>query len=163
MENKGCENPRACICRHAYVYTCSRSAYACFMHVYAYTSMRTHARVLETMKGKFFALKLRFGMNLTSSGSYSKPLFSQYKKPYMVPFQETQKILKENLKFTRNSEPKMDFLQNILNSIFFWLRPFLVLIFEFWNLLINFVWLWIDWLKETIKIKPRSYVFEVIL
>ena len=73
------------------------------------TGMRTHARVLETMKGKFSALKLRFGMNLTSSGSRSKPLFSQYKKPYMVHFQETQKILRENLRFTRNNKPKMEF------------------------------------------------------
>ena len=32
-------------------------AYASFMYAYAYTSMRTHARVLETMKDKFFALK----------------------------------------------------------------------------------------------------------
>ena len=49
-----------------------------------------HAKVLETMKGKFSALKLRFGMNLTSSGSRSKPSFSQYKKPYMEPFQDTE-------------------------------------------------------------------------
>ena len=40
------------------------------------TGMRTHARVLETMKGKFSALKLRFGMNLTSSGGHSTPIFS---------------------------------------------------------------------------------------
>ena len=46
--------------------------------------MRMHARVLETMKDKFFTLKLRFGMNPTSSDSRSKPSFFQYKKPYMV-------------------------------------------------------------------------------
>ena len=48
-------------------------------------------------------------MNHTSSRSLSKPLFSQYKKPYMVPFQKTQKILRENLRFTRNSESKREF------------------------------------------------------
>jgi len=37
--------------------------------------MCTHVRVLEIMKGKFSALKLRFGMNPTSSGSCSKPPF----------------------------------------------------------------------------------------
>ena len=59
--------------------------------------MCTHARVLETMKNKFFfALKLRFGTNLISSGSCSKPSFSQYKKPYIVTFQNTQKNLREN-------------------------------------------------------------------
>ena len=39
---KGHRNPRACVCKHAYMH-------ACFMHVYAYTSMCVHARVLETM------------------------------------------------------------------------------------------------------------------
>ena len=79
------------------------------MHSYIYTGMRMHARVLETMKDKFFALKLRFGTNPTVSRSHSKPLFFQYKKPYMVHFQNTQKILRENLRFTRNSELKRDF------------------------------------------------------
>ena len=70
-----------------------------------------HARVLETMKGKFFfALKLGFGTNLASSGSHSKPPFSNYKKPYMVPFQNTQKIIRENKKFTRNCESKKEFV-----------------------------------------------------
>ena len=71
--------------------------------------MRTHARVPETMRDKFSALKLRFGTNPTSSGSRSKPSFSHYIKPYMVSFQNTQKILKENLRFTRNSESKKKF------------------------------------------------------
>jgi len=65
-----------------------------------------HVRALETMKGKFSALELRFGMNPTLSGSCSKPVFSQYKKPYMVCFQNTHKILRENLRFTRNNESK---------------------------------------------------------
>ena len=60
------------------------------MHTYAYTSMRVHARVPETMKDKFSAFKIWFGMNPTSSGCHSKPLFSDYKKPYMVPFRHTE-------------------------------------------------------------------------
>ena len=71
--------------------------------------MCTRARVLETMNDKFSTLKLRFGMNPTLFGNRSKPLFSQYKKPYMVPFQNTQKIRRENLRYTRNSESKREF------------------------------------------------------
>ena len=47
-------------------------------------------------------------MNPASSGSRSKPLFFNYIKPYMVPFQNTQKILRENLRFTRNIELKKE-------------------------------------------------------
>ena len=47
-------------------------------------------------------------MNPTSFGSHSKTLFFNYIKPYMVPFQNTQKILWENLRFTRNSELKRE-------------------------------------------------------
>ena len=91
---------------------------------------------------------LRFRMNLISSKSHSKPLFSHYIKPYMAPFQNIQKILNENLRFTRNSGSKRDFSQNILKSILLWLRPLLVLILKFWSLLIIFVWLWIDLTEE---------------
>ena len=77
------------------------------------------SRVLETYERQFFALMLRFGTNPTSFGSYSKPLFSHYIKPYITPFQNTQKILRENLKFIRNSESKREFSQNILKSILF--------------------------------------------
>ena len=71
-------------------------------------------------------------MNLTSFGIRSKPLFSNYIKPYIVVFQNTQKILRENIQFTRNSESKMEFFsQKILKSIFFYWGFFLALIFEF--------------------------------
>jgi len=79
------------------------------MHAYAYMGMRMHVRVSKTMKDKFSALKLSSGMNPTLSRSHSKPSFSQYKKPYMVPFQNTEKILRENTRFTRNSESKKEF------------------------------------------------------
>jgi len=45
---------------HAFAHACSSSLYVCFMHVYAYTGMRMHVRVSETMKEKFFALKFGF-------------------------------------------------------------------------------------------------------
>ena len=45
-------------------------------------------------------------MNPTSSGSHFKPLFFNYIKPYMIYFENTEKILRENLRFTRNSGSK---------------------------------------------------------
>ena len=71
----------------------------------------------------------RFPSN--KGGSHSKPPFFNYIKPYIVAFQNTQKILRENTRFTRNSESKRDFSQNVLKSMYFLLRPFLALIFEF--------------------------------
>ena len=75
------------------------------------TQAQTYASIgfQKPMKYKFSTSILRFGTNLISFGSYSKPLFSQYKKPYMEPFQDTQKILRKNLRFTRNSELKREF------------------------------------------------------
>ena len=104
LENKGHPNPRECVRKHAYAYSCFRLVYSC-------VCLCTHAKVPETMKDKFYALKLRFRMNLTSSRSRSKPLFFffQYKKLYMVHFQNTQKILRENIKFTRISKSKREF------------------------------------------------------
>ena len=68
LENKGHPNPRECVRKHAYAYSCFRLVYSC-------VCLCTHAKVPETMKDKFYALKLRFRMNLTSSRSRSKPLF----------------------------------------------------------------------------------------
>ena len=68
------------------------------MYVYEGTNLRTQLEFQKPMKGKFSALMLRFGTNPTSSGTYSKSLFSHYIKPYMAPFQNT-----ENLK----GEPKI--------------------------------------------------------
>ena len=48
-------------------------------------------------------------MNPTSFGSHSKPPFFNYIKPYMVYFKNTQKILRENLRFPKNNESKMEF------------------------------------------------------
>ena len=71
--------------------------------------MHAHAKVPKTMKDKFFYIKDWFGMNPTSSGSRSKPLFSDYKKSYMVPFQRTQNSEEKYTRFTRNSELKREF------------------------------------------------------
>ena len=49
---------------------------------------------------------LRFGTNPTSSASHSKPSFFNYIKPYMIYFENIEEILRENLKFTRNSGSK---------------------------------------------------------
>ena len=81
------------------------------------------------MKDKFFALMLRFGTNSTSSRRSSKPLFSHYIKPYMALFQNTQKILRKNLRFIRNYESNREFFTKhsqvnfILIGTFFGLDP----------------------------------------
>ena len=70
-------------------------------------------------------------MNFTSFGSHSKPPFFNYIKPYIVAFQKTQKILRENTKFTRNSESKREFLTKYPQINIFLLGSFLALIFNF--------------------------------
>ena len=52
-----------------------RPAYAGLMHAYVGMDLHTHLGFQKPMKDKFFALMLRFGTNLTLSGSRSKPLF----------------------------------------------------------------------------------------
>ena len=86
-------------------------------------------------------------MNLTLPEGHSKPLSFNYIKPYMVYFQKIQKILRKNLRFTRNSESKREFFTKHTQVNIIWLGPFLALIFEFWSLLITFYWLWIDLTK----------------
>ena len=67
-----------------------------------------HARVLETMKDKLSALKLRFRRIPHRLGAVSNPRFSHYKKSYMVPFQNT-KNPKGKFKIHRNSGSKREF------------------------------------------------------
>ena len=104
------------MCTHTHVCTHAPDLRA---HANAYTGIRVHARVPETMKDKFFAFKTWFGTNPTSSGCRSKPLFFDYKKPYMVPFQHTKKILRENKRFTRKSESKREFFHKKSSSQYF--------------------------------------------
>ena len=56
---------------------------------------------------------------------------------------------------------RKSFSQNILKSIFFLLRPFLVLIFKFWSLLISFVWLWIDLIEGNSQNQANEFLFWV--
>ena len=120
-------------------------AYVCRPEL-AYMSTSLHMQLVfqKPMKGEFF-----FGRNPTSSRSHYEPLFSHYIKPYMAHFQNTHKILRENLRFTSAiMNQSGSFSQNIPKPILSWLWPILVLIFDFWSLLIILVWLWIDLTEE---------------
>ena len=98
------------------------------MHTQAQTCAHSYG-FRNLWKASFLHLRLRFRMNLTSSGSRSKPPFFNYIKPYMVYFKNAQKILRENLRFIRNSESKRDFFTKhsqvnfILIGTFFGLDP----------------------------------------
>ena len=102
LENKKSRKPSAYVPKQGPTYTG-------LMHAYASTNLRTHQGFQKPIRGKFSALMLRFGTNLTSFRSRSKLLFSHYIKPYMTPFQNTEKILRENIRFTRYSESKREF------------------------------------------------------
>ena len=71
LENEGHWNPKA--------------TYIGLMYEYGYTGSRTQLGFQKLWKVSFSALKLRFGMNPTSFGSRSKPLFFNY----MVYFKGT--------------------------------------------------------------------------
>ena len=101
LENKGQGNPRL-----AYV-------------ARVLGSYETQLGFQRAMKDKFFALKLRFGMNLTSSGSHSKPLFFNYIKPYMVYFKGQRKSKGKTQDSLEIVNQRVSFLQNIFKSIFF--------------------------------------------
>ena len=89
LENKGHGNPRACLCIHAYVHECSRPTCTCFTHAYAFTGMCAHARVPETMKGKFFCIIAKVWNESHIVWELFQTHISHYIKPYMVPFQNT--------------------------------------------------------------------------
>ena len=66
------------------------------MRMHTWACMHVRARVSETMKEMFFALKFGFGMNCTLSGNHSIPLFFNYKMSYMVPFHNTKNPKEEH-------------------------------------------------------------------
>ena len=78
-------------------------------------------------------------MNPTSSGSHSKLQFFNYIKPYMVYLKNTQKILRENLRSTRNSESKRDFFTKHPQVNFLLIGTFFGLDLSSLRLLITFV------------------------
>ena len=63
-------------------------------------------------------------MSSTLSGSRLKHPFFNYIKPYMVYFKDIQKILKENLRFTRNCESKREFFTKHSQVNFILIRTF---------------------------------------
>ena len=75
--------------------------------------------------------------NPTSSRSRSKPPFLNYRRPYVVAFKNTQKILMENIRFTRNSEPKMEFFTKHPQVNIFLIEAFSGLDLEVLRLLIT--------------------------
>ena len=114
MEKKGHGNPRACMCTH----TQDLHAHASCIrtHTWAYVRILGFQKLWKT---SFFELKFSFGTNPTAFRSRSKTPFSDYKKPYMVPFWKTQKILKENTRFTKNSESKREIFHKTSSSQYF--------------------------------------------
>ena len=138
LKTKDHEDPRAYVRIHAYAHACSRPACACFMHVYIYTSLCVHVKVPKIMKDKFLCIETWFGMNPTLFGCCSKPPFPNYIKPYTVSFQNTQKILMENIRFTRNSESKRFFTKHPQANIFL-IKEFFGLDLRVSSLLITFV------------------------
>ena len=101
-------------------------------------------RVSESYKRQVFCIKLRFGINPTSFESSSKSPFFNYIKPYMVYLRNTQKIQRENIRFTRNNKSKRKFFIKYSQVNVCWLD-----IFWLWSLSCKitnhfFVWLWID-------------------
>ena len=71
-------------------------------HVYTCYGSRNYER-------QVFYIKVWFWNESHIIWSCFKPPFSNYKMPYMVTFQKTQKILRKNTRFTRNSESKREF------------------------------------------------------
>ena len=66
-------------------------------------------RVSETYEMQVFCINVEvWNKSHIIWEPFQTPIFSLY-KAYMAPFQNTQKILKENLRFTRNSESKREF------------------------------------------------------
>ena len=72
--------PKETLAMRMHELACTRS----FLHMYTGLILRTNSNFQKTIQDMFFAFMLRFGMNPISPRDHSKPLFSHYKKPYMV-------------------------------------------------------------------------------
>ena len=94
------------------------------MHAYAGIFLPTQLGFQKHEKCKFFENWLRFGLNPTLSGCHSKPLFLNYKKPYTVLFQKTQKSHGNNLRFTRKQWIKREFFHKTPSSHFYLIGTF---------------------------------------
>ena len=78
-------------------------------------------------------------MNPTSFRSRSKPPVFNYIKAYIVAFQNTQKMLRENPRFTRNSESKREFFTKHPQDKKFLIKAFFGLNLRVSSLLITFI------------------------
>ena len=66
-----------------------------------------HARVAKTMKDKFFSIKAEVWDEFHIVWElFQTPIFSLYKVMNGTFSKHTQKIIRENIRFTRNSESK---------------------------------------------------------
>ena len=72
-------------------------------------------------------------------GTVPNPPFFNYIKSYIVAFQNTQKILRENTGFTRNSESKKEFFTKHLQVNSFLIEAFSGLDLGVLRLLITFL------------------------
>ena len=81
-------------------------------------------------------------MNSTSSGSHSKPPLFNYVKPYIVTFQNTQKILRENTRFIIDSESKTEFFTKYSQVNIFLIETFSDLDLGVLRLLITFLFVY---------------------
>ena len=91
---------------------CARTfkLYECMFHAYVHIHRHAYTSYgFRNYKRQVFYIKVWFWNESHIVQSRFKSPFSNYKMPYMVPFQKTQKILRENTRFTRNSESKKEF------------------------------------------------------
>ena len=146
-----------------YVLACLNSTYACFMHAYAYLGMHVQARVLETIKDKCSTFKIWFWNESHIIWCYSKPPFIDYKKPYMVPSQNTENPKEKKKDSLEIVNQRGSFSQKYPQVIIFLIEAFSwpwSSSFKFTN---HFLLEWIDQSRETIKIKLRSFEFWGIM
>ena len=143
MKNKRPRKPSACVHRQG-------PTHAGPMHAYAGMDLCTQLGFQKPMKDKFSALKTEVWNESHIVWSRSKPSFFNYIKPCMVYFQNIQKILRENLRFTRNSESKREFFTKHPQVNFLLIEAFSsfdlrVLMFSNWFCLIVNIFDWGEW------------------
>ena len=97
------------------------------MHVYAYMGLRIHAKVPETMKGKFFSIKCEVWNESHIIWKLFQTPFFQHINPYMVAFQNTTENPKESIRFIGNSESKREFFTKHPQVNIFLIEAFSVL------------------------------------
>ena len=94
-------------------------------HAYTYTRMCMHAPDLRA--------------HATCTCTHTRACMCKlgFQKPYMISFQNTQKILRENIRFTKNSESKREFFTKYLQVNIFLIDAFSGIDLRVSNLLIT--------------------------